>query len=175
MDNIRIQIKNITDTDIELQDGRVFKYIEKTIITQRTDHDLLPADYCDQYILEKTYDSIFFYKNKWAYYKKLNELSTNEIMRVIEKDKQKDRLGNKYKNLKLTDKFNLKKIFPIYQDITEACDRAYDDFLEVFEKVQLDPRKKYPLSKWIEGSKLSNYFYNYLFTEWFEDNQEEAN
>ena len=72
-------------------------------------------------------------------------------------------------------KFNLKKFFPIYQDITEACDRAYDDFLEVFEKVQLDPRKKYPLSKWIEGSKLSNYFYNYLFTEWFEDNQEEAN
>lgn len=172
MTEIRIQIKEITDTSVILMDGTEYKYIEKRKVIQRTDHDRLPADYCDGYILERTYDTIYVYKNKWAYYKKLKEVSENYIMYLIEKDKQLDRIGDKYKHLKMTDTFSLRQFFPIYQDITEACDRAYDDFITVFKQLKISKWKKYPLWRWIEGSKLADYHYNYLFTEYFE---EEAN
>lgn len=122
--------------------------------------------------MKDTYDSIYVYKNKWAYYKILGEVSENFIMYLIEKDKQKERIGNKYKHFKLTDTFTLKEFFPIYQDITEACDRAYDDFIQVFKTLKISTKKKYPLSRWIEGSKMADYYYNYLFTEYFEEEAE---
>ena len=91
----------------------------------------------------------------------------------IERRKQQDRLQGKYKNLSLTDTFTLAEIFPIYCDITDACQDAYDKFIPIILSYGFSIDDPLPLKIWIEGSKKANYKYNYLFTEYFE--KEEAN
>jgi hypothetical protein len=60
-------------------------------------------------------------KETW-YYKKPKRQLYMVIKKEIEKRKQKLRLKNKYKKLKLTDRFSYRKMLRIYRDITDACD-----------------------------------------------------
>jgi hypothetical protein len=179
-----IQISKI-DSDnnkIYLQDGQEFEYILKEIAVQRTNHDNLPIDLCDRYVLKPIFqdgvmlsgcDVIFIYHNKWSFFAPLElENFEEKVIKIIEKRKQMERIGNKYKYIQFSDKYTLKQIFPIYQDITCACDQAIDGFYEVLKKLKLNPKKSLTLRVWIDGSKHSDYKYNYLFTEYFE---EEAN
>lgn len=169
-----IDVIGVTETTITLSDGRTYEYVEHELRTQRTNHDNLPEDFCDVYLLKTTYDSIFIYKGKWSFYAPLiNEIPLSlEVYEEIERKKQWERVGDKYKHLKLTDEFTLKKFFPIYQDLTACCNDAIKDFKNIFKMLKLKRHHKFSLEKWIWGSKMSDYKYNYLFTEYFE---EEAN
>lgn len=165
-----IDVIEVTDTTITLADGRIYEYVEHEVRTQRHDHANLPEDFCDAYLLKTTYDTIFIYKNKWSFYAPLIKdipLSL-QVYKEIEQKKQRERVGEKYKHLKLTDELTLKEFFPIYQDLTACCNKAIKDFKRIFKMLKLKKHHKFTLEKWIWGSKMSNYYYNYLFTEYFE-------
>lgn len=173
MELFEINVIKVEDNYIYLATGEKYEFTHHYNIGQRHDHFGEPQDFCDRYMLKDTFDNIYIYKNKWSYYRPATSKYTSaDIFKIIEKRKQKERIGNKYKHLQMTDMFSLKTIFPIYQDITEACDLAKKDFIKVFKMLKISRWKKYPLWRWIEGSKLADYHYNYLFTEYFE---EEAN
>lgn len=175
--------ENISYNPIDLYNGRItskvvmwknkiMPYRKSVLVTQRQTHDYGIADSAMIYYgLSKDWNAILVYKDKWFYFFKKGD-NLNPIYKDIELKKQKERIGNKYKYLKLTDMFSLKEIFPIYQDITDACDKAYDDFVRVIEMLGLSTEEKYSLETWIKGSKKADYIYNYLFTEYFENEKE---
>lgn len=164
---ISLPYKTITDKMVIGENGEVVYYQNKIVVMQREAHDGSPVDYMSVYIGYVDYDMVV-YKNKWFILRPKKEPLT-KYEKIIEKKKQLERLKDKYTNLKWSDKYTLKEIFPIYQDITEACAYAYDGFLEVLKNMGLDPEKPLTLRVWVDGSKNSNYKYNYLFTEWFEE------
>ena len=148
--------------------NQIMPYRETFVATQRVTHEGDVKDTLMLYFgLSNDQRMAAIYKNKWGYM--LNKMTDlTPIYKDIEIKKQMERIGLKYDNLKPTDMFTLSEIFPIYQDITEACDDAYEDFLKVIDMYGFSTKEKYSLSTWIEGSNKADYKYNYLFTEYFE-------
>lgn len=111
-------------------------------------------------------------KEIW-YYKKPKNQVYMVIKRQIEKRKQKLRLKNKYKNLRLTDRFSYKKMLKIYRDLTDACDEVIEHAQELFRNLGYDTKKDtISIKETIDASKTFNWKWNYLFTEWFEEEAE---
>lgn len=165
-DEIRIHIKKFDNNKITLEDGREFSYIKRERIIARAGHENLHTDFATRFLLSN-YDCIYFYLNKWAYYKRMGITTEWEILSLIEKDKQKERLGNKYKRWRLDKKIGINKFCKIYCDITNACDVSPQNTIEYFMQIGADPRVKYPLSWWIEKSHMTTWPYNFLFVDWF--------
>lgn len=173
---IQLPIYTITDKIIVFSNGENYPYYDKLTIGERADHYERWVHYVDKYFLFNG-DFIYVFQNKYFLYRRKDE-SEQDIIFLIERMKRDDRIKNKYNALTLQSCFNLKEFFQIYQDFTDTCELALIELQDIATKYfpNLDLQQSYPLSLWIQGCKMSDYKYNYLFLEWCEQNlQEEAN
>lgn len=162
----------ITDRAIIMESNTPFPYFDKLTIGERSDHYDRWVDFVDKYFLYNG-DFIYVFQNKWFIYRK-KSVNEQDIINEIERRKRDERVGDKYKNMSLDTLLNLKDFFILYQELTDTCELALIRVQKVFEELQISIEDKYPLSRWIEGSKMANYKYNWLFTEYFEEDTNES-
>lgn len=111
-------------------------------------------------------------KETWYYKKPKNQIYM-VVKKQIEKRKQDLRLKGKYKQYKKTDCFSYRKMLKMYIHITDACGKAKQAADEMFKQLGYNKKKdKISIQQVIDESKQFKWAYNYLFTEYFE---EEAN
>jgi hypothetical protein len=174
---------NIVYNPVDLYNGRItskvvmwknkiIPYRNTSEVAQREHHDGSIMDVAIVYYgLSKDINAIVVYRNKWFYLVKKGD-NFSSIYKDIEKKKQVERIGDKYKYIKMTDLFTFEEIFPIYQQLTNSCEDSYKEFKDLVIELGYSTTEKYSLSMWIMGSKKSKFQYNYLFTEYFEKEAE---
>ena len=159
---------------ITISGGENFYYSSKETVIQRVQGAKTKTTYMTIYIGEQE-DLIIYEHNKketW-YYKKSKYESFVPVQRAIEKRKQALRLKGKYKNLSLDTSLSYRKMLKMYCDITDACKAVKKFAKQIYKKLGYSRSKdKISIRQAIIESKRMHWKYNYLFTEYFE---EEAN